>query len=145
MTETDCPGHDVDPALADPLALTGAVTDNGSTRYYHITHCPDAQRPDHLIPTSPNDRGFDHYPPITGRDLTQVRVSESSLALEGPHLRMTVREPADLNAASFAEQTGRPYTGAWNEAQIHFHADAALMLADQIRHAVENHYQGPPD
>lgn len=96
--------------------------------------------PAHLNPTKSN-RGFTHLPEIRGRDLTEVRVYESSLALEGPHLRMSIREPADLNAGGIAELTGREYTGEWNEAAIHFHVDDARRLAEQLLYAVENHYQ----
>lgn len=99
---------------------------------------------EHLVPIK-GDRGFTHLPSIVGRDMTEVFVYESSLAFEGPHLRMKIREPADLNAAAMAEATGVEYAGEWNDASIHFSSHDALKLADQLRYAVEHHYQGPPN
>lgn len=81
-------------------------------------------------------RGFKLLPPIPGihgdQPAGEVRVYESSAA-SGPHLWLSVTQPADRN---------HPDNGHTIEATVHLAAEDAWRLADQLRYLVEHHYQG---
>jgi hypothetical protein len=91
--------------------------------------------PEHLRATTSNDRGFRRLPPIPGthggRPAGQVHVYESSAA-NGPHLWLSVEQPADRN---------HPENGEVVEATVHIALDDAMKVADQIRWMAEHHYQ----
>lgn len=82
-------------------------------------------------------RGFRHLPPIPGTHGGQpaghVAVWESSAA-DGPHLWISASHPSDRN---------NPDSPPLNEGCVHIRAEDAWRFADQIRHLVEHHYQGP--
>lgn len=83
----------------------------------------------HLAPVV-SGRGFRHFPPIPSRDGGQARVVESSLA-EGPHIRLYATAPSDLN-----DPHSEPV-----EAPLHFTAENARQLGEQLINLADNHYQ----
>ena len=89
---------------------------------------------DHLQPVK-TDRGFKHLPPIpathAGRPAGRVMVYESSAA-NGPHLWISVEQPADRN---------HPDNGEIIEASVHMTLEDAVKLAEQINYLAEHHYQ----
>jgi hypothetical protein len=96
---------------------------------------PDFERldgiPEHLRTQSPNDRGFNWYPPLPGDYGGDVRVSESSAA-EGPHLWLTVRERINPNDPA----------SELKDAGVHLTAEDAWRLHEQLERAVRTHYHG---
>ena len=77
------------------------------------------------------DRGFSHMPPIqSDYPGGSVRVYESSAAT-GQYVWLTSTAPANLNDPE----------GPAVKAPIHLTAEDALRVADQLCHAVANHYQ----
>lgn len=75
-------------------------------------------------------------PPILGNYGGDVMVWESSAADE-PKLWIKVREPNDLNAWCWGDESAGTH-----DAGLHLTAEDAWKLADQLRCMVENHYQG---
>lgn len=95
--------------------------------------CPERSpvtTPAHLEPTV-TDRGFTHLPPIPGDYGGFTQVYESSAA-ERPKVWLWV--------VAATSQNGCPVHPAG--CSIHLTAENAWKLADQLRHLVENHYQG---
>lgn len=84
----------------------------------------------HLTATT-SERGFARLPPIRSEYGGEARAYESSAASE-PHIWLNVECPVDLNDPS----------GPTKEAVMHFTADNAWRLAEQLQHLVRNHYHG---
>lgn len=108
----------------------------GGKRYRFRVQAPPAPpaptngRPEHLTPAE-TDRGFATMPTLAGpwRGET-VTIWESSNA-DGPHLWIKATEQISVR--------GTPMTTA---VSVELDAETAWKLADQLRAAVTNHYQG---
>jgi hypothetical protein len=81
---------------------------------------------DHLNITT-SGRGFDAFPAVPSEYGGHVSVSESSAA-KGPHLWLRATEA----------MRGQPES----KTALHLTAENAWRLADQLRAAVRDHYQG---
>jgi hypothetical protein len=96
-----------------------------------------SETPEHLRPTELGNRGFVRFPTIPSEYGGAADVGESSAAME-PSIWLIATAPADLN---------RP-DGEQVEAPLHFTAENAWKLAEQLMTLVANHYQGdarPPE
>lgn len=87
--------------------------------------------PPHHLQVTRTARGFAGLPPIPSEYGGEVSLSESSAA-DGPHVWLRAVAPVNLNDP----------TGPTHEVPIHLTAENAWMLADQLRHLVQHHYQG---
>jgi hypothetical protein len=81
-----------------------------------------------------SDRGLHYAPSTVSRDGGGIEVHTSSLAFEGPHIRMTASAPVDLNQPA----------GRWLAAYLHLSAADGLRFAAQIVAVVAAHYQLRP-